>query len=68
MLKTKVMSKKTTILRIEWWSDLLEVLYILKNEDNTYAGVNNEFLEVFSSILRYYVAHNQGYVKKTDNS
>ena len=68
MLKTKVMSKKPTILGIEWKSDLPEVLYILENEDNTFLGINNNFLEVLGPFLRYYHAQNQGYVKKPDNS
>ena len=48
--------------------DLLEVLYILKNEKNTFPGMNNKFLEELSPILRSYHAQNQSYVKKTDNS
>ena len=64
MLKTKVMSKKPTILTIERKSDLLEFLYILKNEDNTFIDIDNEFLEVLCPILRYYYAQNHGYVEK----
>ena len=67
MLKTKVMSKKPTILRIERQSDFLEVLYIPNKEDHTFPGMNNKFLGVLGPILRYYLAPNQGYGKKTDN-
>ena len=67
MLTTKVMSKKHTILGGVKYYDLLEVLYILRNEDNTFLGMNNKFLGVLSLILRYYLAQNKGYVKKTDN-
>ena len=68
MLKTEIMSRKHTILGIEQFSGLLDVSYILKNEDNTFSGMNNKFLEVLSPILRYHHAQNQGYVKKNDNS
>ena len=56
MLKTKVLSNKQTILVIERISDLMEVLYILKNEDNTFPGMSNKFLEVLSPIPSYYHA------------
>ena len=63
MLKTKVMSKKQTILEIERQCDLPEVLYILENENNTFSEMNNKFLGVISPILRYHHAWNQGYVE-----
>ena len=44
--------------------DLLEVLYILKNEENTFQDMKNEFIDVLGQILRYYHAHKQGYAKK----
>ena len=62
------MSKKQTILEIAGQSDLPEVLYILKNEDNTFPGINNKFLEVLGPILKYYHAKNQGYIKITNKS
>ena len=68
MLKSKFMPEKQIILRIEQYSHLLEVLNILKNENNTFPGMNNKFQEVLSPILRYYHAQNQGYVKIYDNS
>ena len=46
MLETKFMPEKLIILRIERYSDLLEVLKILKNENNTFPGVNNKFPKV----------------------
>ena len=68
MLKTEVLPKKQTILQIERQSDLLEVLYILKNGDNTFSEMNNKFLEGLGPILRFYHAQNQGNVKETENS
>ena len=68
MLKTKVMSKKQTNLWIERQYDLLEVLFILKNTNNTFPEMNNKFLGLLSLILRYYHAQNQGYAEKTENS
>ena len=68
MLKTKILSNEWTILRIERQFDFLEVLYILKNEDNTFPGMNNKFPEELGPILRYNHAQNQVYVKKNENS
>ena len=62
------MSQQQRILEIERHSDLLDILHILKNEDNTFTEMSNKFLEVLSPILGYYHAQNQCYVKKTENS
>ena len=64
MLKTNVISKKQTRLGIERQSDLPEALYILKNNKNTFADINNNLLEVLGSILTYHHARNQSLCQK----
>ena len=44
MLKTKVMSKKKKSLGIERQSDLPEVIYIFRNNENTNKKINKYFL------------------------
>ena len=56
--------KKQMILGIERQSDLPYVLYILKNNINTFSEMNNQFPEVLGPNLRYHHAQNQGYVRK----
>ena len=60
--------EKLMSLIIERQSDLLQVLYILRNNENTLSEITNNFLEVLSPILKYHYAPNGGYVKKTDKS
>ena len=64
MLKTKVMPKKQTSLRVEQQTDLQEVLYILKNNENTFPKMNNNSAELIIPIVRYHHAQNQRYVEK----
>ena len=65
MLKIKVMSKKHTSLGIKQQYDFSEVLYILKTNENTLSEINDNLLEVSSTIQRYHHAENRGYFKKT---
>ena len=60
------MSKKKASFGIERQSDLPEVSYILRNNENTLSEMNNNFLEILSQILKYPHAQNLGYVEKTD--
>ena len=45
-------------------SNLPQVLYILRNNGNTFSEINNNFLEVLDPNLERHHAQNQGYVKK----
>ena len=68
MLKTKIMSKKLTSLGIERQSDLLQVIFIFRINENKFTEIKSNFVDVFSPILRYHLAHNQGNGEKTDES
>ena len=64
MFKTRVLSKNQSSLGDERQSNLTQVLYILRNNANTFSEIKNNFLEVLGSNLRHHHAQNQGYVKK----
>ena len=55
MLKINIVSKKQTSPRIERRSDLLDVLNIPNINENTFPEINDNFLEVLSSVVRYHI-------------
>ena len=60
----RFMSLKQTSIGIEQKSDPLEVLYILKHNEDKLPEIINNFLVVLSPIHRYHHAQNQGLCHK----